>query len=110
MFLTYTADAALSPTNNTAKPGTISEDFSESILGLIDVINWIKRNNYEKDILPFTVVHDSIVSEVKNELVDEYVENVKKCIQKERGLSISNCPIKVDFEIGSNWGELSEYG
>ena len=29
-----------------------------------------------------------------------YIENAKRCIQKDRGLSIPNCPIKVDFEVG----------
>ena len=79
-----------------------------NVLGVIDLIAWIKSKNYEDKILPFTVVHDSIVSEVKEELVDEYVENAKRCIQQDRGLSIPNCPIKVDFEVGPSWGELSD--
>ena len=73
------------------------------------VLLQLKRNNYEKDILPFTVVHDSIDSEVREDLIDVYIENTKRCIQKDRGLSIPNCPIKVDFEIGPSWGELSDY-
>ena len=80
-----------------------------NLLGVIDLINWIQDKNYEKDILPFTVVHDSIVSEVREDLIDVYIENTKRCIQKDRGLSIPNCPIKVDFEIGPSWGELSDY-
>ena len=48
------------------------------------------------------------MSEVKEELIDTYIENAKRCIQIDRGLTIPNCPIKVDFEIGPSWGELSE--
>ena len=77
-----------------------------NVLGLIDAIKWIEDNDYDEYIKPFTVVHDSIVSEVREDLVPTYVENVRKCIQKDRGLSIPNCPIKVDFEIGDSWGEL----
>lgn len=77
-----------------------------NVLGLIDAIKWIEDNEYDEHIKPFTVVHDSIVSEVREDLVPTYVENVRKCIQKDRGLSIPNCPIKVDFEIGDSWGEL----
>ena len=77
-----------------------------NVLGLIDAIKWIEDNDYDEHIKPFTVVHDSIVSEVREDLVPTYVENVRKCIQKDRGLSIPNCPIKVDFEIGDSWGEL----
>jgi DNA polymerase I-like protein with 3'-5' exonuclease and polymerase domains len=77
-----------------------------NILGLIDIIQWINENNFSQDIIPFTVVHDSIVAEVREELVPLYIEKARAHIQKDRGLSIPGCPIKVDFEIGPSWGEL----
>ena len=80
-----------------------------NLLGVIDLIEWIEEAGYQDEILPFTVVHDSIVSEVREDLIDTYVENAKTCIQRDRGLSIPNCPIKVDFEVGPSWGELSDY-
>jgi DNA polymerase I-like protein with 3'-5' exonuclease and polymerase domains len=77
-----------------------------NVLGLIDLIKWVETNGYDDVIKPFTVVHDSIVSEVREDLVPLYIENARRCIQTDRGLSIPNCPIKVDFEIGDSWGEL----
>lgn len=79
-----------------------------NVLGVVDLIKWIEDNDYLEDIKPFTVVHDSIVSEVREDLVDTYIENARRCIQTDRGLSIPGCPIKVDFEVGSSWGELEE--
>jgi DNA polymerase I-like protein with 3'-5' exonuclease and polymerase domains len=79
-----------------------------NILGVVDLVKWIEDNDYADAIKPFTVVHDSIVSEVREDLVDAYIENARRCIQKDRGLSIPNCPIKVDFEIGPSWGELED--
>jgi DNA polymerase I-like protein with 3'-5' exonuclease and polymerase domains len=79
-----------------------------NVLGVIDLVHWIEDNDYLEAIRPFTVVHDSIVSEVREDLVDEYIENTRRCIQKDRGLSIPGCPIKVDFEVGPSWGELEE--
>ena len=79
-----------------------------NVLGVIDLIEWIEENNYLEAIKPFTVVHDSIVSEVRDDLVETYIENARRCIQKDRGLSIPGCPIKVDFEVGPSWGELTE--
>ena len=79
-----------------------------NVMGVIDLVKWIEDNNYGDDIKPFTVVHDSIVSEVREDLVDIYIENARRCIQTDRGLSIPDCPIKVDFEIGPSWGELDE--
>lgn len=79
-----------------------------NVLGLIDLIKWVEDSGYDDVIKPFTVVHDSIVSEVREDLVPLYIENAKRCIQTDRGLSIPNCPIKVDFEIGPSWGELDD--
>ena len=79
-----------------------------NVMGVIDLVKWIEDNNYGDVIKPFTVVHDSIVSEVREDLVDTYIENARRCIQTDRGLSIPDCPIKVDFEIGPSWGELDE--
>ena len=78
-------------------------------MGVIDLVKWIEDNGYDEDIKPFTVVHDSIVSEVREDLVEEYIKNAKECIQRDRGLTIPNCPIKVDFEVGPSWGELTDY-
>ena len=80
-----------------------------NLLGLIDAMQWIEENGYQNDIIPFTVVHDSIVAEVREELVNEWAINMRKAIQKDRGISIPNCPIDVDFEVGPSWGELESY-
>jgi DNA polymerase I-like protein with 3'-5' exonuclease and polymerase domains len=80
-----------------------------NILGLIDLINWIKNERYINDIIPFTVVHDSIVSEVREDLIDLYISKTKEFIQKNRGCYIPGCPISMDFEVGDTWGDIKEY-
>jgi len=80
-----------------------------NLLGFIDAMNWIAENNYQKDIIPFTIVHDSIVAEVKNELLPVWIETLTAFIQKDRGVSIPNCPIGFDIEVGPSWGELKKY-
>ena len=80
-----------------------------NLLGLIELTDWIKQENIGNQIIPFTVVHDSIVAEVKEELVDDYIVKVKEFIQKDRGCSIPDCPIGMDFELGPSWGELKDY-
>tara|TARA_R110000824_G_scaffold102195_1_gene242497 strand:+ start:1633 stop:3876 length:2244 start_codon:yes stop_codon:yes gene_type:complete len=80
-----------------------------NVLGVIDTINWIKTNKYDKVMIPFTVVHDSIVAEVQDNYVDEWVTNVQGFLQKPRGIEIPNCPIGVDFEVGPSWGDLNDY-
>ena len=44
-----------------------------------------------------------------DDMVNEYIKNAKESIQRDRVLTIPNCPIKVDFEVGPSWGELTDY-
>lgn len=44
----------------------------------------------------FALVHDSIVAEVKEDQVDEYLAIIRKNIQRDRGCSIPNCPIGLE--------------
>jgi len=80
-----------------------------NILGLIDTVDWVIASNLESKIKIFATVHDSIVAEVHESVLDEYCTIIKANLQKDRGLSIPGCPIGVDIEIGPSWGELSAY-
>lgn len=80
-----------------------------NVLGLIDAMKWIDEKGYQEDILPFTVVHDSIVAEVRENLCEEWAINCTKALQTPRGVEIEGCPIGVDFEIGPSWGELKGF-
>jgi len=80
-----------------------------NLFGVIELLDWIEKENLGNQIIPFTVVHDSIVAEVKEEIVDDYIIKVKEFIQKDRGCSIEGCPIGMDFEVGPSWGDLTDY-
>lgn len=80
-----------------------------NILGLIDTIKWVKENNLEDKIRIFATVHDSIVAEVSDDLLHEYVRQLKYNLQKDRGVNIPGCSIVVDVEVGPSWGELGKY-
>jgi DNA polymerase I-like protein with 3'-5' exonuclease and polymerase domains len=80
-----------------------------NLLGLIDTIDWIEKNNLREKVCVFATVHDSVVAEVSNDMVDEYVTQLKSNLQKDRGVNISGCSIVVDIEVGTSWGELGKY-
>jgi DNA polymerase I-like protein with 3'-5' exonuclease and polymerase domains len=80
-----------------------------NIMGLIDTVNWVVQNNLEEKISIFATVHDSIVAEVADELLDEYVQQLITNLQRDRGVFIPGCPITVDVEVGPSWGELKSY-
>lgn len=72
-----------------------------NLLGAMDTANEIIEKKLDAQI--FALVHDSIVSMVKDEHVDEYCEILKRNTQKDRGCSIPGCPIGVDQEIGQDY-------
>ena len=68
-----------------------------NLLGAIDMNSWIKANKKKARI--FALVHDSILAEVPDEEVDEYMIKLAEYVQLDRGLSIPGTPVGCDFEI-----------
>lgn len=65
------------------------------LLGAIDA-HKILRTSDAIDAKIFALVHDSIVAEVKEEHVSDYLELLYSCVQTDRGCSIPLCPIGLD--------------
>lgn len=78
-----------------------------NFLGAIDLHNRIKELKKSEDIKIFALVHDSILAEVREDCVEEYTQEVRSCLQKDRGLSIKNSPISVDINIGKDYKEAA---
>lgn len=68
---------------------------------MIAVDKWINTQP-EGDIRMIMQVHDELVFEVKAELADTLVDNIKEIMENCYTLSI---PLKVDAGIGDNWDE-----
>ena len=68
-----------------------------NLLGAIDMQNHILANNWDARI--FALVHDSILAEVREDLIEDYKVKLVECIQMDRGVSIPGTPIGCDFEI-----------
>lgn len=82
-----------------------------NLLGAIDTHNEVLEKKIPAKI--FALVHDSILAEVKEEAVEEYCEILLRNMQKDRGLSIPDCPVGCDFDIGDDYsfGKFeSKYG
>lgn len=72
-----------------------------NLLGAIDMQNYINRNGMNSKI--FGLVHDSILAEVPEDEMEVYCNNLRSFVQKDRGVSIPNCPVGCDFEIGDDY-------
>jgi DNA polymerase I-like protein with 3'-5' exonuclease and polymerase domains len=79
-----------------------------NLLGAIDLHTSMKELSIRGGI--FALVHDSILAEVHEDDVELYLNTAKACIQKDRGLTIPNCPISVDSEVGVDYsfGKLED--
>lgn len=73
-----------------------------NLLAAIDMQNWLDANP-SFDARIFALVHDSILAEVRDDLVDQYGEVLRGFIQADRGLSIPGTPIGCDFEVGPDY-------
>jgi len=82
-----------------------------NLLGAIDAHKIIKSRKMRAQI--FALVHDSILAEVPDEEVEDYMGIIGSCVQADRGLSIPGCPIGCDYESGDDYsfGKFEEkYG
>jgi DNA polymerase I-like protein with 3'-5' exonuclease and polymerase domains len=74
-----------------------------NLLGAIDAQKIIKQDGTDKQMKIFALVHDSVLAEVEEDYIDHYKFILKSQIQKDRGMSIPDCPIGCDFEVGEDY-------
>ena len=81
-----------------------------NLVGAIEAHEELKLKGYEDKMRIFALVHDSILAEVDDDCIDEYKEILLRNVQKDRGMSILDCPIGCDFEIGQDYsmGKFAE--
>ena len=69
---------------------------------------YIKRTNMDAKI--FALVHDSVLAEVHEDCVDDYVRALKSFIQMDRGVSIPGYAVGCDFEISTDYSMTGKSG
>ena len=80
-----------------------------NLLAAIELDKHCRSNDIDGRIL--MLVHDSIVSMVRNDLVDEYCATMKEFTQRDRGCSIPGHPIGIDVDVGKDYafGKYEKY-
>ena len=72
-----------------------------NFMGCIEMEQYIRTHNMDAKI--FALVHDSVLAEVREDQVEEYMEQLALCLQRNRGVSIPGRPIGLDFEVGDDY-------
>jgi DNA polymerase I-like protein with 3'-5' exonuclease and polymerase domains len=80
-----------------------------NLLAAIEMQEYIEKNGMKSRI--FALVHDSILAEVPEDELEHYQAQLKKFVQKDRGLSIPGHPIGCEFEVGDDYsfGKYEKY-
>lgn len=77
-----------------------------NLLAGIDMHNWIIEHGFQDDMIIFGLVHDSILAEVNDDMLEIYTNKLAEFTQKNRlGLFIPGCPIGLDVSVGKNYAE-----
>jgi len=71
-------------------------------MAMRDVWAWLIKNNYTKDIKILLQIHDELIFEVKKDLADKIIKDIKNIMENAAELKV---PLVVDAKIGDNWGE-----
>jgi len=88
---------------NTPVQGTASEFCVQS---LVRLINWVDEEKLAPDVRVILSVHDSIMLDVREDLVPSTIEKVKQVMQGWE--TPFNVPLVVDVEVGESWGSLKK--
>jgi DNA polymerase I-like protein with 3'-5' exonuclease and polymerase domains len=80
-----------------------------NLIASMEISRELKQKNIPAKI--FMLVHDSIVVHCKEEYVDEVLEIMRRCTQKDRGCSIPNFPIGIDQDVADDYSfnKFNEY-
>jgi DNA polymerase-1 len=70
---------------------------------MIDVKNDILINYSEAQVKMVLQVHDELIFEVDEKIVDKFSSEIKESMEKTYQLKV---PLKVEVSVGENWGEL----
>lgn len=76
-----------------------------NLLTAMDAHDYIKRKTVPAEI--FGLVHDSIIGQCHKGSVEQVQKILLLSTQKDRGVSIKNCPIKVDFGYGESYAKAA---
>lgn len=75
------------------------------LASIIAVVNWIEDNNLEESVKLVTTVYDSVILEVRKDMINEVAAKVKEIMLS---WPSGNVPLAVDLEVGPAWGSLTK--
>ena len=77
-------------------------------LAMVRVSEWIRKEKLEQDVSLILQVHDELVFEVEESLVEKVSAKVKELMEHVLdGKDTRGVPIVAEASVGDNWGEMT---
>lgn len=88
--------------------GTATADLIR--IALVNVWQFIKESKLEKDVFPLLQIHDELVFEIKDDVLDKVLPQIKQIMEKEIDpkflVNKKTVPIITESHVGKNWGQM----
>lgn len=88
--------------------GTATADLIR--IAMKNIWNMLEKEKLEKDVYPILQIHDELVFEIKDELVDSASKKIRQIMEKPIDEEFldgkKSVPILTDMHTGKNWGEM----
>jgi DNA polymerase-1 len=76
-------------------------------LAMVEADNWISKKKLDDKVFLELQVHDELVYEIKNDVLDEVIPEIKKIMETVLPEDVAKgVPIIAEAKIGTNWGEM----
>lgn len=76
---------------------------------MVNVSHWIDKEKLGEKVYPLLQVHDELVYEIKDDVLEKVIPEIKRLMESVLPLSeTKNVPIVADVSVGENWGEMKK--
>ncbi len=90
---------------NTPIQGTAADIIKLAMINIYNKTNILEIENKKLKIKLLSQVHDELIFEVADDYIEKATQLIRHQMENVCKLSV---PLKVDIEIGSNWGEMNK--
>ncbi len=68
---------------------------------IISLFNFIEINKYSESVIPILTIHDELLIEIRNDMIDIITPKIKEVME---GVEMLSVPLSVEIKAGNSWG------
>lgn len=81
-------------------------------IAMVDIANYLKKKKYGDDVQMLLQVHDELIFEIKEGLLNEVVPELERIMEevlKEKGKDDHDVPLLADVKVGPDWLNMEKF-